>query len=59
MIRNIKATSSASFLNREEKREIPEKRGYKQVHDSFQSIFREELGKVRLTMEDVRRLQGK
>lgn len=31
----------------------------KSVHDSFQSIFDVELGKVGLTMEDVHRIQGR
>ena len=57
MIRNVAATESFNSLFDDKKTELLEKKEYKGVHDSFQSIFDVELEKAGLTMEDVTRLQ--
>ena len=59
MIRKVDAvTAYNNIFNDEKEDNIPKNKGYKRVHDSFQSIFDEELGKVGLTMEDVHRIQN-
>ena len=59
MIRKVDAATAFNNIFSDEKEdEIPKNKGYKRVHDSFQSIFDEELGKVGLTMEDVHRIQN-
>lgn len=59
MIRKVDAVAAFNNIFSDEKEdEIPKNKGYKRVHDSFQSIFDEELGKVGLTMEDVHRIQN-
>lgn len=60
MIRKVDAVTAFNNIFSDEKEEdnIPKNKGYKRVHDSFQSIFDEELGKVGLTMEDVHRIQN-
>lgn len=59
MIRKVDAVAAFNNIFSDEKEDnIPKNKGYKRVHDSFQSIFDEELGKVGLTMEDVHRIQN-
>lgn len=59
MIRKVDAVTAFNNIFSDEKKDnIPKNKGYKCVHDSFQSIFDEELGKVGLTMEDVHRIQN-
>lgn len=60
MIRKVDTVTAMHNIFSDEKEEnIPKNKGYKCVHDSFQSIFDGELGKVGLTMEDVHRIQNK
>ena len=60
MIRKVDAVTAFNNIFSDKKEDnIPKNKGYKRVHDSFQSIFDEELGKVGLTMEDVHRIQNK
>lgn len=59
MIRKVDAVTAFNNIFSDEKEDnITKNKGYKRVHDSFQSIFDEELGKVGLTMEDVHRIQN-
>ena len=59
MIRKVDAVTAFNNIFSDEKEDnITKNKGYKCVHDSFQSIFDEELGKVGLTMEDVHRIQN-
>lgn len=59
MIRKVDAVTAFNNIFSDEKEDnTPKNKGYQCVHDSFQSIFDEELGKVGLTMEDVHRIQN-